>query len=38
MNQTIEVVYEDNVLKPIEPIEGIKEHERVIAYLTDVLL
>ena len=34
MNQTIEVVYEDNVLKPLEPIEGIKEHERVIAYLT----
>ena len=30
----IEVVYEDNVLKPLEPIEGIKEHERVIAYLT----
>ena len=30
MAQTVEVIYEDNVLKPIEPIEGIKEHERVL--------
>ncbi|MCL0099211.1 antitoxin family protein [Dehalococcoidia bacterium] len=29
MAQTLEVVYEDNVLKPIRPIKGIKEHERV---------
>lgn len=34
MTRTVEVVYEDNVLKPLEPIEGIKEHERVIAILS----
>ena len=30
MTRTIESIYKKNVLKPIEPIEGIKEHERVI--------
>ncbi len=34
MTRTVEVVYEDDVLKPLEPIEGIKEHERVIAILS----
>jgi predicted DNA-binding antitoxin AbrB/MazE fold protein len=28
--QTIEAVYEDNVLKPIKPLRGIMEHENVI--------
>lgn len=30
MTQTIEAVYEDNVLKPIKPIKGIVEHENVV--------
>lgn len=34
MTRTVEVVYEDNVLKPLAPIEGIKEHERVIVILS----
>jgi predicted DNA-binding antitoxin AbrB/MazE fold protein len=29
MTETIVAIYEKNVLKPIEPIKGIKEHERV---------
>ena len=29
MIRTVEAIYEKNVLKPIEPIEGIKEYERV---------
>jgi len=33
MSRTIEVVYEDNVLKPLTPIEGLQEHERVIVIL-----
>ncbi len=28
--QTIEAVYEDNVLKPIKPLKGIMEHENVV--------
>ncbi len=28
--QTIEAVYEDNVLKPIKPLKGIMEHESVV--------
>jgi predicted DNA-binding antitoxin AbrB/MazE fold protein len=28
--QTIEAVYEDNVLKPIKPLKGIMEHENVL--------
>jgi len=28
--QTIEAVYEDNVLKPLKPLKGIMEHENVL--------
>jgi len=28
--QTIEAIYEDNVLKPIKPLKGINEHENVV--------
>ncbi len=28
--QTIEAVYENNVLKPIKPLKGIMEHENVV--------
>lgn len=28
--QTIEAVYEDNVLKPIKPLKGINENEKVV--------
>ncbi len=31
MTKTIEVVYENNVFKPLEPVEGIEEHERMVA-------
>ena len=30
MARTVEAIYEENVLKPIEPIKGIKEPENVI--------
>ena len=30
ITQTIEAVYEDNVLKPIKPLKGIMEHENVV--------
>ncbi|MEW5767442.1 MAG: antitoxin family protein [bacterium] len=33
MTRTVEVIYEDNVLKPLIPIEGLWEHERVIVIL-----
>ena len=33
MTKTVEAIYEDNVLKPVEPIKGIKEHERVMVIL-----
>jgi predicted DNA-binding antitoxin AbrB/MazE fold protein len=33
MAKTVEVVYEENVLKPLEPIKGIKEHEKVLVIL-----
>ncbi|MFQ6094370.1 MAG: antitoxin family protein, partial [bacterium] len=33
MTRTVEVVYEDNVLKPLMPIEGLREHERVVVIL-----
>jgi len=33
MTRTVEAIYEKNVLKPVEPIKGIKEHERVIVIL-----
>lgn len=29
MTRIVEAIYEKNVLKPVEPTEGIKEHERV---------
>ncbi|HHW41630.1 MAG TPA: antitoxin family protein [Syntrophomonadaceae bacterium] len=28
MNRIIEVIYEDNVLKPLKPIKGLKKNER----------
>ncbi|MBW6518392.1 MAG: antitoxin family protein [ANME-2 cluster archaeon] len=31
MTKAIEVVYEDNVFKPIGPVEGLREHERMVA-------
>jgi len=31
MTKAIEVVYENNVFKPLEPVEGIEEHERMVA-------
>jgi predicted DNA-binding antitoxin AbrB/MazE fold protein len=33
MTKTVKVIYEDNVLKPIEPIKGITEHERVLVII-----
>ena len=33
MTKTVEAIYEDNVLKPVEPIKGIKEHERMLVVL-----
>ncbi|MDI6792213.1 MAG: antitoxin family protein [bacterium] len=33
MPQTIEVIYEGNVLKPLMPVEGLQEHERAVAIL-----
>jgi predicted DNA-binding antitoxin AbrB/MazE fold protein len=33
MSRTIEVVYEDNVLKPLTPIEGLREHEKIVIIL-----
>jgi len=33
MPRTIEAIYEDNVLKPLTPIEGLQEHERVVVVL-----
>ena len=34
MVKAIEVVYEDTVFKPFEPIEGVKEHERMVAIIS----
>jgi predicted DNA-binding antitoxin AbrB/MazE fold protein len=31
MTRAIEVVYENNVFKPLGPVEGIKEHQKMIA-------
>lgn len=31
MTRAIEVVYENNVFKPLGPVEGIEEHERMLA-------
>ena len=33
MTTSIEAVFEDKVLKPLKPIEGIREHERVWALI-----
>lgn len=30
MTKTIEVIYEDSVFKPISPVDGIHEHDRII--------
>ena len=29
VEQTVEAIYEDGLLKPIKPLEGIREHSRV---------
>ena len=29
MSQTIEAIYEDGVLRPVRPLQGIDEHARV---------
>ena len=29
MTKTIEVIYEDDVLKPLGPIEGVRNHEKI---------
>ena len=34
MTKTIEVVYEDNVFKPIGPVKGFREHDRMVASFT----
>lgn len=34
MAQTLEVIFEDNVFKPVHPDEGIREHERMIAFVS----
>lgn len=31
MTRAIEVVYENKVFKPLGPVEGIKEHQKMIA-------
>jgi predicted DNA-binding antitoxin AbrB/MazE fold protein len=31
MTRAIEVVYENNVFRPLGPVEGIEEHERMLA-------
>lgn len=31
MTKAIEVIYENNVFKPLGPVEGIEEHERMVA-------
>ena len=33
MSQTIEVIYEDNVLKPTSRIKGLKEHGKATVIL-----
>jgi predicted DNA-binding antitoxin AbrB/MazE fold protein len=33
MSRTIEVLYEDGVLRPLEPLVGVVEHSRVIVTL-----
>jgi len=31
MTKAIEVIYEKNVFKPLGPVDGIEEHERMVA-------
>lgn len=33
MIRTVDVIYEDNVLKPLMPLEGLRERERVVVIL-----
>jgi len=33
MNQIIEVIYEDDVLKPLTPIEGLRKNERALVII-----
>ncbi len=33
MTRKIEAVFEDNVLKPLSPLEGLQEHEKVTVIL-----
>lgn len=33
MNKIIEVVYEDNVLKPIKPLEGLTKNQKAVIIL-----
>jgi predicted DNA-binding antitoxin AbrB/MazE fold protein len=37
MAKTIEVVHEDHVFKPLGPVEGLKEHERLVAIFPLIL-
>ncbi|OQA52740.1 MAG: hypothetical protein BWY45_03123 [Euryarchaeota archaeon ADurb.Bin294] len=34
MTRAIEVIFEDNVFKPVKPVVGIKEHERMVALIS----
>ena len=34
MTLTIEIIFEDNVFKPVKPVEGIHEHERMVAFIS----
>lgn len=34
MTKSIEVIFEDNVFKPIGHVEGIKEHARMIVHIS----
>lgn len=37
MSHTIEVIFENNVFKPVQPVEGIQEHERVVAIISQYI-
>ena len=34
MTRTIEVIFENNVFRPLVPVEGIEEHEKMVAIFT----
>jgi len=34
MTLTIEVIFEENVFKPVKPVEGLQEHERMVAFIS----